>query len=76
VDGFGVNAEAVRTLKGFPGKFQNDAPVNGRGRCGVWLMFSVVFAHALGGHSNKDSSPHSQEFLGVLGVENSGSGRK
>ena len=30
VNGFGVNAEALRTLKGFSGKFQNDASVNGR----------------------------------------------
>ena len=30
-DGFGVNAETLRTLKGFSGKFQDDAAVSGRG---------------------------------------------
>jgi hypothetical protein len=69
VNGFGVNAKALRTLKGFSGKFQNDASVNGRRRGVFWVGRSVVFAHALGGHSNKDSSLHSHEFLGVLCVK-------
>src|ERR1700722_8065046 len=66
VNGFGVNAKTLCTLKRFSGKLQNDASGNRRRRGVVWVGRTVVVAHALGGYSNKNSSPHSHEFRGVF----------